>query len=100
MVDRLRSLPVEKGKARVATWPVLTILPYLARPDAFMFLKPDSTRKCAARLPFELQYSPDLRWITYKKLMTMSNFLLDRLNPLGARDYIDVQSFIWVVATY
>ena len=100
LADAVTSLPVEEGKARVATWPVLTILPFLARPDCFMFLKPEPTKECAERLRFHLQYSPDLRWLTYSKLMAMSHELLERLQPLGARDFIDVQSFIWVIARY
>ena len=100
LADALVLLPVEEGKARVATWPVLTILPFLARPDRFMFLKPEPTKECADRMRFNLQYRSDLPWLTYHKLMEMSDNLLERLRPLGARDYIDVQSFIWVIAKY
>jgi hypothetical protein len=32
--------------------------------------------------------------------MQLADHLLERLRPLGAQDYIDVQSFIWVVAKY
>ncbi len=99
--DALRKLPVEAGKAKVATWPVLTLLPFLARPDRFMFLKPEPTKECAERLRFALQYDSDLRWITWKKLMVMAD---EQLGPVlreqGARDYIDIQSFIWVIAKY
>jgi hypothetical protein len=100
LAEALLALPVEEGKARVATWPVLTILPFLAAPDCFMFLKPVPTKEAAERRRFNLQYSSDLRWITYQKLMEMSEDLLEQLRPLGARDYIDVQSFIWVIAKY
>jgi hypothetical protein len=100
LADALLSLPVEEGKARAATWPVLTILPFLAQPDRFMFLKPEPTKECADRMRFNLQYRADLPWVTFHKLMEMSDDLLDRLRPLGARDYIDVQSFIWVIAKY
>ena len=65
-----------------------------------MFLKPKVTNECADRLRFNLQYSANLRWLTYRKLVEMSDWLLERLRPLGARDYIDVQSFIWVIAKY
>jgi len=100
LADALLRLPVEPGKAKVATWPVLTILPFLAKPNCFMFLKPGPTQECAARMRFDLQYSADLRWLTYKKLMQMGDHLLEQLRPLGACDYIDVQSFIWVIAKY
>ena len=100
LAEAVAQLPAKPDKARVATWPVLTILPFLARPDAFMFLKPDPTRECAHRLRFDLQYDPVPRWITYRKLMAMSQDLLERLRRWGARDYIDVQSFMWVIAKY
>ena len=62
-----------------------------------MFLKPTVTQDCAVGLMFDLQYSPELNWLTYAKLMEMSTFLLEYLRPYGARDFIDVQSFVWLV---
>jgi hypothetical protein len=93
-------LPVEEGRARVATWPVQTLLPYLADPTRFMFLKPEPTRACADRLRFDLLYDSALRWTTYERLMVMGTLLLKELRPLGARDFIDVQSFMWVIQKY
>lgn len=100
LASALENLPAKPGKARLATWPVLTILPFLARPDQFMFLKPEPTVAGAHRLRFDLQYEASLRWITYYRLMTLSDFLLEQLRPRGARDYIDVQSFLWVIEKY
>jgi hypothetical protein len=97
LVAAIGKLPATTPKARVASWPVLTILPFLARPDQFMFLKPEPTVACALRLRFDLQYDPSLRWLTYNQLMTLSNLLLEKLHPLGARDYIDVQSFLSLI---
>ena len=62
-----------------------------------MFLKPRQTQRIAEAFSFELLYSTPPKWGTYDRLLTLSNRLLDRLRPLGARDLIDVQSFIWVV---
>jgi hypothetical protein len=59
-------------------------------------LKPEVTKKAADRLLFDLLYSSKLSWTTYSRLLKMSQLLLDRLRPLGARDYIDVQSFIFL----
>lgn len=100
LADAVLGLPAKKGRARVATWPVLTILPFLARPDRFMFLKPEITTQCAERMRFDLHYDSSLRWVTYDRLMKLSELLLEKLRPLGARDYIDVQSFMWVIAKY
>jgi len=35
-------------------------------------------------------------WETYEAVMQMAKQLLDRLAPLGAKDMIDVQQFMWV----
>lgn len=98
--EAVTSLPKEEGKARVATWPVLTLFPFISRPDRFMFLKPEATRGCAERLAFNLEYDAALNWKTYQKLLMMSDMLMNYLRPLGARDMIDVQSFIFLIAAW
>lgn len=99
-IGAINALPSTEGKTDPAKWTVATVLPYLAEPSRFMFLKPTVTQDCAARLTFDLKYTPDLNWTTYSKLLEMSNYLLGLLKPYGARDFIDVQSFIWVVGHY
>jgi hypothetical protein len=43
------------------SWPVATILPYLADPSRFMLLKPEVTRQAAERYPFDLMYDPETK---------------------------------------
>ena len=88
-------LPAEPGKSPVFTWPVTTILPARANPDTFMFLKPNVTNKAAERLGFELHYQSKPNWGTYESLLRMGQMYLEFLRPHGAKDLIDVQSFIW-----
>jgi len=94
-VAELAKLP-RPGSA-VASWPVATILPYLARPDRHMLLRPELTQLAAERFGFELNYDARPNWRTYSSLLHMSAQLLKDLRPHGARDFIDVQSFIWVI---
>ena len=96
-VEALSGLPALEGRAPVTRWPILTLFPLIARPEQFMFLKPGVTKDCADRLAFNLEYSARLNWTTYERLLTMSKVLFDRLRSLGARDFIDVQSFIWLI---
>jgi hypothetical protein len=96
LIDAVNALPAKVGRARVASWPVLTVYPFLARPDTYMFLKPEVTKKAAENLAFNLNYDAKLNWLTYARLLEMSGLLMKELKPLGARDLIDVQSFIWV----
>ena len=96
LVSAVESLPAV-GKSSPVKWTVLTLFPYLAQPDRHMFLKPEPTKKCAKRMAFKLLYTPRLNWSTYRQLLEMSHCLLDELKPLGAKDLIDVQSFIWLL---
>src|SRR5208282_2464644 len=91
--DAVNALPAERGK--VASWPIATAFPYLARPDRFMFLKPQVTRSAAESLGFDLKYDAAPNWRTYDALLRMGNVYLELLRPLGARDFVDVQSFIY-----
>ena len=97
LVEATGNLPADPSRARVLTWPIVTILPFLAKPDCHMFLKPMQTQRIAAAFSFDLLYSAFPKWATYNRLLTLSNQLLERLRPLGARDLIDVQSFMWAV---
>lgn len=96
LVNAVSKLPEPAGGSRVLTWPNVTILPFLADPKRLMVLKPTITRKMANRISFDLLYSSPPTWHTYEALLRMSTGLLDRLAPLGAQDFIDIQSFMWV----
>ena len=79
------------------TWPVVTVFPFLADPKRFMLLKPELTKQAAQRLAFDLLYDAKPNWSTYSNLLAMSDLLMNNLREFGVRDYMDVQSFIWVV---
>ena len=94
------SLPAEEGKTSPSKWTIVTVLPFLARPQTHIFVKPTPTQQCADRMRFDLQYRAQPNWITYRKVLTLAELLLKELQPLGARDMIDVQSFMRVIAAY
>jgi hypothetical protein len=98
LVEATGELPDEPGKSRALSWSTVTLLPFLARPDVLMFLKPDVTRKVADVFAFDLAYTPRTHWPTYERLLTLGYYLLDQLRPLGATDLIDVHAFMWTVA--
>jgi hypothetical protein len=87
-------------KTAVATWPVVTLFPFLAQPDRHMFLKPDVTKKASDRLAFNLNYESTPNWKTYSCLLKMGEIYRDKISHLKPRDFIDVQSFIWVTGAY
>lgn len=89
------SLPA-KGATHTAKWPVVTIFPYLVRPDTFMFVKPDSTKAAAAALAFDIRYDVAPNWDTYERVQHMAHIYMQQLADMGPRDFIDIQSFFWV----
>jgi hypothetical protein len=94
MAEAVSQLPADGGK--VHTWPIVTLLPFLADPKRFIPLKPTNTEVIASRMDAKLKYDTTPNWETYDAFLRMSKALLDRLAPLGAKDMIDVQAFMWV----
>lgn len=75
-------------------WQVLTLLPFVARPDAHLLLEPRSTCAAAVRLGIDLGYRPEPTWATYSALLGAARRMLAELAPLGARDHVDVETFL------
>jgi hypothetical protein len=94
MAEAVSQLPADGGK--VHTWPIVTLLPFMADPTRFLALKPTNTELMAARMATNLKYDTTPNWETYDLSLRMGKSLLDRLAPLGAKDLIDVQHFMWV----
>ena len=94
MAEAVSQLPADGGK--VNTWPIVTLLPFLADPTKFIALKPTNTELIAARMAFDLKYDSTPNWETYDQTLRMAAQLLTRLAPLGAKDMIDVQQFMVV----
>lgn len=95
-LDSVLDLPQESGKSKVATWPVATLLPFIAQPNRHMFLKPSTTQAAAEALAFDLRYKSQPNWRTYEALLEMGKVYFNEVKHLKPRDSIDVQSFIWV----
>jgi hypothetical protein len=85
------------GGVRESSWPVITLLPFVARPDLHMPLRPRFACEVAQRLGLELAYRAQPGWRTYAALLRSAGVLLEKLRPLGARDNVDVEAFMHVV---
>jgi hypothetical protein len=94
MAEAVSQLPADGGK--VFTWPIATLLPFLGEPKRFIALKPTNTELIAARVGTNIKYDTTPNWETYDAVLRMSQALFERLQPLGAKDLIDVQQFMWV----
>jgi len=82
-----------------ARWLLVTLFPFLSRPDRHPLLRPGSTREAAERLGFDLRYDETPNWATLSALRAHSARLLEALAPAGARDFIDVEVFAHAAST-
>lgn len=87
------------------SWPMLTYLPSLWRPDEHIFLKPMATLDYAQRVGhrFQYDYVAEAEMSVYESLLDLfatTRAALTPIAPAAGMDGIDVQSFIWVVGSY
>jgi hypothetical protein len=80
----------------VFTWPIVTLLPFFAQANKFLALKPTNTELMAARMSYDLKYDSTPNWETFDQSLRMAQQLFAKLQPLGAKDMIDVQHFMWL----
>lgn len=85
-----------------AKWTVVTYLPFLWRPEAHMFLKPEVTKDFAERVghSFARSYSADLDMRTYDDLLDLAAGIRGAFADLGPRDMIDIQGALFVTEGY
>jgi hypothetical protein len=96
-VDVLGRLP--RKQTRVLTWPLVTVFGFIAEPDKHIFLKPRVTRAAAEKYRFDLDYISPPYWDTYESLLLFAQQIQRDTKELHPRDYIDLQSFIWVLGS-
>jgi hypothetical protein len=90
-----RGLPVDPAHQ----WLVATLFPFVAAPERHVLLRPRVTCLAAERLGCDLRYEPAPNWTTYATVRAVAERLLERLKPEGAADFVDVESFLHVIAT-
>ncbi len=88
------ALPVDPAQQ----WLVATLFPFVASPGRHVLLRPKATSEAAERLGCDLGYEARPNWATYAALRTLSTQLLEKLQPNGAKDFVDVESFLHVTA--
>ena len=85
-----------RKQTRVLTWPLVTVFGFIAQPELHMFLKPTVTRIAAREYGFDFRYHSKPSWETYASLLEFAEVVRRDQRDLGARDMIDIQSFVWV----
>lgn len=85
-----------RKQTRVLTWPVTTVVGFIAQPDRHIFLKPNVTRAAAKAYGFDFEYVSRPSWPTYQSLLAFAKQVCRDQRALKPRDLIDAQGFIWV----
>ena len=88
-----------RKQSRVLTWPLATVFGFIAQPDTHIFLKPTVTRLAAREYGFDFLYRSGPSWETYSSLLAFADEIGRDLRDLRPRDFIDIQSFIWVLGS-
>lgn len=93
----IASLP--RKQTRVLTWPLQTVFGFIANPQEHIFLKPRVTQIAAKKYDFDFEYTSKPNWNTYKNMLDFANLIKADTADLKPLDYIDLQSFIWVMGS-
>ena len=88
-----------RKQTRVLTWPLTTVFGFIADPGNQIFLKPMVTRSAAIKFGFDFKYQSKPNWETYQSLLDFAEEIRKATKALQPRDYIDLQSFIWVMGS-
>ncbi len=82
-------------------WPIITTFRFFLFPSTDVYIKPLNLKRAAAASRVEINYRPQLNWLTYHSVTKFYQYLFDDLAnstaELKPRDMIDVQSFIWCI---
>jgi hypothetical protein len=84
------------GASEESRWSIATLLPFVAQPERHALLRPRTACEIAQRLAVVFPYASEPNWTTYAALLDAAGTLLGKLQPLGARDQMDVESFMHV----
>lgn len=95
--ETLANLP--RKQTRVLTWTNATVFGFIAQPETYIFLKPNTTRNAARIYGFDLQYQSRPSWEIYSNLLEFAETIRRDQSDLRPRDLIDIQSFIWVIGS-
>lgn len=77
-------------------WALPTYLLFFLFPESEMFVKPQATRWFLRQAGIDTSYTSRPSAEVYAQILALANELLAGLEPLGARDMIDVQSVVFV----
>ncbi len=97
--DRLFAAAAALPGRAESSWLVATLFPFVAQPERHPLVRAGTTNVAALRLGSDLRWDEAPNWATYAAVRTLSAKLRDELEPLGARDLVDVEAFVHETAS-
>jgi hypothetical protein len=88
-----------RKQTRVLTWPLVTVFGFIANPKEHIFLKPLVTKIAARKYDYPFNYRSKPNWNTYQSLLQFADEVRKDTMSYQPKDYIDLQSFIWVLGS-
>lgn len=65
-----------------AKWTTATYYLFIVHPSKYMFVKPTITQYSSELCGFEVNYKPQLNWLTYKSVLDFSEYLFSAISEL------------------
>lgn len=87
------------SQVKVTCWPAATYFLMLSDYKRHIFVKPEVYKSLLENLNSPIEWNTDPNADLYATFQALAKRLRERLGSLGARDMLDVQSFMWVVKT-
>jgi len=81
-----------------AKWTTASYFLHLTYPENSPFMKPVVTKKAAEAFGYPLDYTTNIQWDTYNRLIEFSKFIGKKISAhplLKPKDMIDIQGFMW-----
>ncbi len=95
---RFESFATVLEEIKASKWTIASYYLFIFFPEKYMFIKPTVTQNTAEICGYDINYKPQLNWLTYKSVLEFSNYLFQEISVLKPRDMIDVQSFMWCIS--
>lgn len=95
--EAFKPLASELVSMGIAKWPIMTSWRFLLHPQTDALIKPENLQKAAKLSCFEINYKPDLNWLTYWSVLQFYEHVRGQISELAPKDMIDVQNFIWCI---
>jgi len=98
-LDDLAAALVPHGAAK---WPIVSLLPFLMHPTEWPFVKPKAIQRAATATGIDVEYHSRPNARTYRLVRELYQQVAKELRVRGPewepRDFIDVQTFLWVAS--